>query len=378
MQTRRRSSKEAWPGNLSTINTCAQHPGHWLDAVDVGDAAPQDPPAASISRDFKPCLTLALQEPGSRLDSWKQIASHFGREIRTVQRWEKSEGLPVHRHFHDKAGSVYAFPYEVDAWWKNRSVRKPGMPTTRIRETANQSALEEDFIRAIEVQSTLLPKRGLRQIPWETYYDYSPARGVGGDYCDLVTTGGGDLFFFFGDAVGKGLTGSMIASQLYSLFRALLSVGLPLHQMLERGNRLFCESMATDYYATVVCGRASSNGTVELVNAGHLPPLILRSGTAIPLAATGVPLGLFHSSTYELTTIQLAQGETLLFYTDGITEARNHSGVEYGPERLTCFLTKRSHLSPEELVRACVDDVTAFIGNTEPWDDRTLMALRRA
>lgn len=118
--------------------------------------------------------------------------------------------------------------------------------------------------------------------------------------------------------------------------------------------------------------------TVELINSGHLPPLILRSGTAMPLAATGVPLGLFHASTYGLTGIQLALCETLLLYTNGITKARNPSGVEYGRERLVSFVAERSHLPPEELVRACVDDVTAFTADTELSDDRTLLALRRA
>jgi sigma-B regulation protein RsbU (phosphoserine phosphatase) len=384
------------------------------------------------------------QTPKHRLDSWKQIASHFGREMRTVQRWEKYEGLPVYRHLHDKAGSVYAFQHELDAWWRNRSVRAVGTSRERrvltqpkflngwgciesqqysfsqgtggmlgqeIKAQAvtitvpllprlstglrnqgadaknawgvfsdkpdDQSAVEKDLNRAVDVQSTLLPQRGLRLTAWETYYDYVPARRVGGDYCDLVTADSGDLFFFFGDAVGKGITGSMIASQLHALFRTLLSVGLPLDQMLERGNRLFCQSMATDYYATVVCGRASPAGTVELINAGHLPPFILRSGTALPLAATGFPLGLFDSSTYGTTKIQLAPGETLLFYTDGITEARNASEVEYGLERLALFVAERSHLSSEELVRACVDDVVAFIANIDLADDLTIMALRR-
>src|SRR5262249_1370808 len=113
------------------------------------------------------------------------------------------------------------------------------------RETAFQNELKRDVIRAIDVQSALLPECGLCLTGWETYSDYAPAGCVGGDYCDLIETGNGDLYFFFGDAVGKGIMGSMIVSQLYALFRSLLSVGLPLSQMFDRGNRLFCESMAT-------------------------------------------------------------------------------------------------------------------------------------
>jgi len=159
-----------------------------------------------------------------------------------------------------------------------------------------------------------------------------PAGKIGGDYCDLVQSATtGELYFFFGDAVGKGIAGSMIASQLHSLFRALSSLELPLKEMFERANRLFCESMVPDYYATVVCGRASSDGKLELVNAGHLPPFILHSGQAIPVPATGLPIGLFYSSTYDVTTIQLASGDALVCYTDGITEARNELDAEYGP-----------------------------------------------
>ena len=160
------------------------------------------------------------------------------------------------------------------------------------------------------------------------------------------------LYFLLGDAAGKGIAGSMIASQLHALFRALLPLELTLNQLFERINRIFCESGATDYYATVVCGRASFGGALELVNAGHLPPLLLRSGQAMPLVATGLPLGLLYTSRSNVTEIQLAQGETLLLYTDGITEARDPFDVEYGQERLVNLAAGHSHLRPDELVRA--------------------------
>lgn len=443
MQTRTVLTKESSQANSSMMSKYPQHTKLWPEAPDIDDAAVQDQPTAGVLREIEPGLTDAPQGPMYRLDSWKQIAAHFNRGIRAVQRWEKNESMPVHRHLHHEGGSVYAFQHEVDAWWKNRSVRSvetrsqqmvPKQPefsggrgcesewnsfplgigeapsednedealkmpigsqsrlSPGLRKTAaealtadgwglshakdRESKVEKDINRAINVLSALLPKRGLRFVPWETYYDYAPAARVGGDYCDLVTAESGDLFFFFGDAVGKGIAGSMIASQLYALFRALLSVGLPLNEMFERGNRIFCGNMASDYHATVVCGRASPAGALELINVGHLPPLILRSGGAMALAATGVPLGLFRTSTYGVTRIQLAPGETLFFYTDGITEARNTTDTEYGLERLARFVAERGHLSAEELVRACVADVSAFVADTELSDDRTLMALR--
>lgn len=235
----------------------------------------------------------------------------------------------------------------------------------------------EDSGRAHRLQSSLLPKRGFSVSEWETYYDYSPAGAVGGDYCDLVAVDG-KLYFLLGDAVGKGIAGSMIASQLHSLFRALLPLNLPLNQLLERINRILCESGVADYYATLVCGRSARDGDIELVNAGHLPPLVLRSGQATPLLATGLPLGLFYTSKYDVTELRVVPGQTLLFYTDGITEARNTMDVEYGPERLMSLAIQQCDRCPEELVRACVDDVTAFSAGLPLSDDRTVMALRHA
>jgi sigma-B regulation protein RsbU (phosphoserine phosphatase) len=258
-----------------------------------------------------------------------------------------------------------------------RAARRTFEDCGTVDQNPIPTKIMEQYSRARVFQSLLLPEPGFGVAEWETYYDYEPAGAVGGDYCDLVAVDG-ELYFLLGDAVGKGIAASMIASQLYSLFRALLPQELPLNKLFERINRIFCESWVAGYYATLVCGRASCDGAIELVNAGHLPPLMLRSGQAIPLAATGLPLGLFYTSAYDVTELRLVSGETLLFYTDGITEARNRLDVEYGPERLMSLAIARSERCPKELVRACVDDVTTFTAGIPLLDDRTVMALRHA
>jgi len=258
------------------------------------------------------------------------------------------------------------------AWrvFENRETEDPN-------SIAGKAKFSEQYRRARDLQSMLLPKLGFAVAEWETYYHYEPADAVGGDYCDLVAMDG-ELYFLLGDAVGHGFAASIIASQLHSLFRALLPQEMPLNQLLGRINRIFCECEITDYYATLVCGRASSDGQIELVNAGHLPPLMLRTGQAMPLAATGLPLGLFYTSTYEVTQLRLVRGEMLLAYTDGITEARNSVDMEYGAERLMGLAARSGNCCPEDLVRACVNDITAFGAGTSLIDDRTLMVLRHA
>lgn len=235
-----------------------------------------------------------------------------------------------------------------------------------------------DVVRASNIQSGLLPKSDLYLNTWDIYYDYASAGPVGGDYCDLFIAKTDELFLFLGDVMGKGIAASMILSRLQAVFRTLLDLELPIEELLERANRIFCECVqTTGYYATLVCVRASSTGTVELINAGHLPPLVLRAKGAERVVATGIPLGLFYSSTYDVIPVQLAEGETILFYTDGVTEARNGSDSEYGQERLARVAIERSHLAPKELVRACRDDVSAFTSKAPLSDDLTLLAMRR-
>ena len=269
-------------------------------------------------------------------------------------------------------------PAPVARRWRVVEALKAAWEILR-RGRNDQHERDMDFSRASLVQSELLPASHLRLAAWEVYYDYVSAGPVGGDYCDLVhAKNTGELFLLFGDAMGKGIAASMIASRLHALFRALLELKLPIDEMLERANRIFCECvLVTGYYATLVCGRAFSTGTIELINAGHLPPFLLHSGRAERVVATGVPLGLFYASKYEVTHIQVEPGETLLFYTDGVTEARNSSDTEYGPERLARLAMERSHLAPKELVRACRDDVSAFTSRAPLSDDLTLLALRR-
>ena len=239
-------------------------------------------------------------------------------------------------------------------------------------------ALEEDIELASRIQRKLLPNQRAQTAQWEAYYHYSPAGPVGGDYCDLVIDElEGKIFFVFGDASGKGVAASMLTAHLHTLFRTLHALDLPLDQLMARANRIFCETMLSGHFATLVCGRASAAGTIELANAGHCPPLLLHAGRQNPLEATGVPLGLFGSAKFGVHRIDLVQGDSLLFYTDGLTEARNAAGDEYGAERIERFAASRAELAPEHLVRESLTDLAVFQAGTRPTDDLTLMVLRR-
>jgi sigma-B regulation protein RsbU (phosphoserine phosphatase) len=243
---------------------------------------------------------------------------------------------------------------------------------------AERRALEEDIELASRIQRKLLPNQRARTAQWEAYYHYAPAGPVGGDYCDLVIDErDGKIFFVFGDASGKGVAASMLTARLHTLFRTLHALDLPLDHLMARANRIFCETMLSGHFATLVCGRASAAGTIELANAGHCPPLLLHAGQQNPLEATGVPVGLFGSAKFGVHRIELVPGDSLLLYTDGLTEARNAAGDEYGVERVGRLAASRAELAPEHLVRECLANLAEFQDGARLTDDLTLMALQR-
>ncbi len=242
-----------------------------------------------------------------------------------------------------------------------------------------QRALEEDLDLASHIQRELLPKQNLNYDGWEVYYHYEAAGPVSGDYCDVITqeTDGAGLFFALGDVSGKGIAASMLMAHLRAIFRMLIAGGLPMHQRIERANRVFSDSTLSTHFATLVCGRAGVSGEVEICNAGHCPPLSVRRGAVASIEATGLPLGMFRSAQYAANRFRMAKGDTLLLYTDGLSEALGRSDTEYGTARLSKVVTEGHALPPEGLVRACLEDLAAFQSGAAKRDDLSVMAIRR-
>jgi sigma-B regulation protein RsbU (phosphoserine phosphatase) len=240
-----------------------------------------------------------------------------------------------------------------------------------------QRALEEDLELAARIQATLLPKQNFISDGWQASYHYEAAGVVSGDYCDLVSADDGSLYFMFGDVSGKGIAASMLMAQLHAMFRTLISVNLSLNQLVERASRIFCESTLPTHYATLVCGKADTAGAVEICNAGHLPPLLIRNGEVTVIEATGLPIGVFCNEQFTSNKIRLTQGDALLLYTDGLSETQNQIGEEYGRERLLKLVSECLTLVPEEMVATCLKDLTAFRADASKTDDLTIMTIRR-
>jgi len=239
-----------------------------------------------------------------------------------------------------------------------------------------QRALQRDLDLATRIQRELLPRLDVRLDGWEVAYHYQPAGPVSGDYCDLIPGNAGQVYFLIGDVAGKGVAAAMLMSHLSALLRTLITIGLPLSQLMERANRVFCESTLPAHYATLVCGRASASGEVEICNAGHPPPLLVHGGEIVRLDATDLPIGMFCSGRFSSRTVRLAPGDMVLLYTDGLLEAQNAIGVEYGIERLA-VLAATANRQPNAAVDACLRDLAAFRGARGTDDDLTILAISR-
>jgi sigma-B regulation protein RsbU (phosphoserine phosphatase) len=238
--------------------------------------------------------------------------------------------------------------------------------------------LEGDLELAARVQAGLLPRNGVHAAGWRFFYRYEAAGPVSGDFLDVLTPdgSGADAFFLVGDASGKGVAASLLMSQIHAIFRSLAGMGLPPADLVGRVNRLFAAGKPASSFATLVYGRAGRGGEVELVNAGHCPPLLLRGGSVTTVPSTGLPVGLFPAVEYGSVNLHLSPGDRLLLYTDGVSEAHNSLEEEYGDPRIL-DAASAAGAGPDDLVRALHEDVIRFRGEAARSDDLTVLAIGR-
>jgi sigma-B regulation protein RsbU (phosphoserine phosphatase) len=241
-----------------------------------------------------------------------------------------------------------------------------------------QRALEYDLELAAQIQKGLLPPCDVAFAGWDISYHYQPAGVVGGDYCDLIDDGDGGLYFVLADVSGKGVAAAMLSSNLRAVFRSLITVGMSTAELMHRANRLFHQSALPTQYATLVCGKATQNGEIELVNAGHLPALLSSQSGITLLESTGQPLGIFDDQKFIAAKARLHSGDTLVLYTDGVSETENDGGDEYGIERLRKVIDQHRAGCTEKLVDACKQQLAQFRGRRERFDDETFLAIQYA
>ena len=206
----------------------------------------------------------------------------------------------------------------------------------------------------------------------------SRRRQVGGDYYDFLALGPERLGLVIGDIAGKGIAGALLMANLQANLRGQCANALnePIAQ-LPSVNRLFYENTVDSSYATLFFGDYyAPSQRLRSANCGHLPPLLLRrDGTLEWLNSTCTVLGLFKEWDCVIEEVSFLPGDLLVLYTDGVTEAGNDVGEEFGEERLIEGLLRHRELCAEELIAALVNDLREFAPH-EQQDDITLIVAK--
>jgi sigma-B regulation protein RsbU (phosphoserine phosphatase) len=240
---------------------------------------------------------------------------------------------------------------------------------------SERAALETDLELAAAIQRGLLPKSATGNDAWKADFVYEPHGIVSGDYCDVIPLDD-ELYFVLGDVSGKGMAASLLMSSLHAMFHTLIPLRLPLGEIMTRANHLLAENSPANQYATLIAGRATRDGEVEMVNAGHLPPIVIKNGMKGELDSAGLPLGMFRQAKFPVETVQLAKGDAIVLFTDGVTEAVNADGTEFGSSRLIESLNGSNE--PNDLIRGCLNCLQEFRGDVKPFDDMTMLAVTYA
>jgi sigma-B regulation protein RsbU (phosphoserine phosphatase) len=234
-----------------------------------------------------------------------------------------------------------------------------------------RQALEDDLELAAQIQQGLLPRAEFENEAWKVDYVYQPAGVVSGDYVDVIRKDG-ELHFVLGDVSGKGMAASLLMSNLHAMFHSMIPLNIPIVELMDRANRIFCESTLSNQYATLIYGKVDSRGEVELSNAGHLPPIVIKNGVKGELSFAGLPLGMFSDAEFETSKLTLGSGDSLFLFTDGVTETIDADGLEFGTDRLFEALNGGE---TKKLISNCLDRVAAFRGNAERRDDLTMLTV---
>ena len=253
-------------------------------------------------------------------------------------------------------------------------------------ETLEKRRLQAEMEEAARIQANLLPKAQPGIPGYEVAGLSIPHHhGVGGDYFDYIREPDGTWGFVIADVSGKGLQAALLMVMLRTSLRSEITRQSNLLAMTMRLNALLYESSARDAYATLVYTRLHiESGALTTINAGHNFPIVIRrDGTVTPLEKGGTVVGMYPAdilvdiAEFQQETIQLHRGDTLLFYTDGVTEALNSNGEPYEEKRLYNLARRMRHADANEICSKIRDAVAEFQGDTEQFDDLTLLVLKR-
>jgi serine phosphatase RsbU (regulator of sigma subunit)/pSer/pThr/pTyr-binding forkhead associated (FHA) protein len=253
------------------------------------------------------------------------------------------------------------------------------LENTRLREDALAKAmLDEELRTARQIQRKLLPAA----LPVGDQYVFAatnkPCRTVSGDYYDVIVRPDGRIYFIIADVSGKGITAALIMSSLATAFDIFSRRDLPPAELVREMNITLAPKTAPTKFATLVVGVLHPDtGEVAFTNAGHVAPLVVSSRGVEALTTTDMVVGLFAQAPYRTQTVTLGPGDSLVLFTDGVTEAENEREEQLGLDPIA-DVARTLHGTPAARILETIEEcVLAFTGDVPASDDVTMLAMTR-
>lgn len=244
-------------------------------------------------------------------------------------------------------------------------------------DSLKKKELESELVVASKVQQALLPRRfpTIKGLSIEVLN--IPSRIVGGDLYDAFKIDECRQGIAIGDGSGKGAAGALLMAVAYAGFKSLFNEIHPVATVVALLNNLLTEVTTPAYYVTFCFGILDcAKKSFVYCNAGHNPPILLRrDGSLEYLDKGGIVLGFIANQQYVQTSVPVNSGDYLCFYTDGVTEAKNAAGEEFGEERLATLLRENYGKSPREMKFLILEEIKKFVGGEEFQDDVTLLVV---
>jgi sigma-B regulation protein RsbU (phosphoserine phosphatase) len=265
--------------------------------------------------------------------------------------------------------------------WDNAALRRIlhtqiALGRARRTERTRLRRDEREVADAVQTQQGMLP-RSLPELPgFELAAAYRPAGALAGDYYDVLALSDSQALFCIGDVAGKGVPAALVMSSLQAAVKAYAGADCSPVELCRRVNRILCENCEPGRFVTFFCGVLdTAKSTFTYVNAGHNAPLVARpNGSVLKLADGGPVLGEFPDWSAAQGQINLSPGDRLAFYTDGITEAEDADGQEFGEARLVDLLAKHRGMNAGDLHARLLAESVRFAGGTFT-DDATLLVV---
>ena len=245
-------------------------------------------------------------------------------------------------------------------------------------EMMDKVLAKDEIEVARQVQLALLPSRHPQPEGLSLWSFMRPANDVGADLVDYIDLPGGRLGVVLGDVAGKGLGAALLTAKLQATLRALVPTCPSLSDLGAQLNTIIFRDGIDNRFVTLFYFEIDpASGRMRYLNAGHNPPFLLRESGIEALPASAIPLGMMEGTTYVESELLLRDGDTLVIYSDGLTEARSAGDEEFGAERLRSCMPRLRGLSAERGVRVIIDEVNAFLAGERPHDDLSLVVLAR-